>query len=265
MTRWTPRPDGGRPSGTACSHTWTADPAPLSATCPACAARGRAPGDLLLCLTCGHVGCSDSSPGAHATAHFEADGHPVVRSLARDGGWAWCYEDEVYLDQLGGPAPPAAPRAPESVWDYPRPPATSPDDRVVVVECAGQVVAESRRTIRVLETSHPPVFYVPPQDVRTELLRPAAGGRTWCEWKGAARYYDVVVGEEVRARAAWTYFHPEPAYADLTAFFAFYPSRVDRCTVAGEVVTAQEGDFYGGWITSEVRGPFKGAPGTRLW
>ncbi|MEU5667217.1 DUF427 domain-containing protein [Streptomyces longwoodensis] len=171
----------------------------------------------------------------------------------------------MYLDQLGGPAPPAAPRAPESVWDYPRPPAMSPDDRVVVVECAGQVLAESRRTIRVLETSHPPVFYVPPQDVRTELLRPAAGGRTWCEWKGAARYYDVVVGEEVRARAAWTYFHPEPAYADLTAFFAFYPGRVDRCTVAGEVVTAQEGDFYGGWITSEVRGPFKGAPGTRLW
>lgn len=266
MTKWTPRPDGGRPSGKPCSHIWAADPTPLSGTCPSCAARGRTPADLLLCLTCGHVGCSDSSPGAHATTHFDSSGHPVARSLARGQEWAWCYEDEVYLDPLPeGPTPRSAPRPPESVWDYPRPPAVREDDRHVRVECAGQVVADTRRAVQVLETSHPPVFYIPPADVRTELLIPSVSGRTWCEWKGAARYWDVTVGEEVRARAAWSYPRPEPEYAILTDFLAFYPSRMDRCTVAGEVVTAQEGDFYGGWITSEVRGPFKGGPGTLMW
>lgn len=266
MTKWVPRPDGGRPQGKSCFHTWPADPTPLSETCPACAARGRAPADLLLCLTCGHVGCSDSSPGAHATAHFDSSGHPVARSLAPGQEWAWCYEDEVYLDPLSeGPTPRSAPRPPESVWDYPRPPAVRQDDRHVRVECAGQVVADTRRALQVLETSHPPVFYIPPADVRTELLLPAVSGRTWCEWKGSARYWDVVVGDEVRVRAAWSYPRPEPDYAALTDFLAFYPSRMDRCTVAGEVVTAQEGDFYGGWITSEVRGPFKGAPGTLMW
>lgn len=133
------------------------------------------------------------------------------------------------------------------------------------VECAGQVVAETRRAVRVLETSHPPVFYIPPQDVRTESVFPAVGGRTWCEWKGSARYWDIIVGDDVRARAAWSYPRPEPGYAPLADFFAFYPSRMDRCTVGGEEATAQEGDFYGGWITAEVRGPFKGAPGTQLW
>ncbi|MFE0549024.1 DUF427 domain-containing protein [Streptomyces pilosus] len=265
MTRWTPRPDGGRPSGKPCSHTWTADPPPLSGTCASCAAHERAPADLLLCLTCGHVGCSDSSRGAHATAHFDSSAHPVARTLASGREWAWCYEDEVYLDPLEKVGARSAPRPPESVWDYPRPPVVREDDRDVRVECAGQVVAETRRAVRVLETSHPPVFYVPPQDVRTELLFPAVAGRTWCEWKGSARYWDVIVGNDVRARAAWSYPSPEPGYAPLADFVAFYPSRMDRCTVDGEVVTAQEGDFYGGWITTEVRGPFKGAPGTQLW
>ncbi|RRR70872.1 DUF427 domain-containing protein [Streptomyces sp. RP5T] len=265
MTRWTPRHDGGRPSGKHCSHTWTADPTPLSTTCLPCSERGRAPSDLLLCLTCGHVGCSDSSPGAHATAHFDTSGHPAARTLAAGHAWAWCYEDEVYLDPLDGHQPPAAPRPAESVWDYPRPPALQEDDRLVRVECAGQVVAETRSAIRVLETSHPPTFYIPAQDVRTELLVPAVSGRTWCEWKGAARYWDVVIGDDVRPRAAWSYPRPEPDYTALTDFFAFYPSRMDRCTVAGEDVTPQEGDFYGGWITAEVQGPFKGAPNTQLW
>ncbi|MFJ9724893.1 DUF427 domain-containing protein [Streptomyces sp. NPDC101209] len=266
MTKWMPRPDGGRPSGRSCSHTWTADPAPRGGTCAQCAARGRAPAGLLLCLTCGHVGCDDSSPGGHATAHFHSGGHPVARSLTAGQEWAWCYEDEVYLDPLPEESVPrSVPRAPESVWDYPRPPAVQEDDRLVRVECAGQVVAESRRAVRVLETSHPPVFYLPPADVRTDLLFPAVSGRTWCEWKGAARYWDVVVGDDVRARAAWSYPSPEPGYTALTRFFAFYPGSMDRCTVDGEDVTAQEGDFYGGWITSEVRGPFKGAPGTLMW
>ncbi|MFJ3667156.1 UBP-type zinc finger domain-containing protein [Streptomyces sp. NPDC090106] len=100
MTRWQPRADGGQPSGRHCAHTRTDDPAPLSARCPECAARGRLRSDLLLCLSCGHVGCSDSSPGAHAHAHFEESGHPVARTLAQsvEHVWAWCYEDEVYLE-----------------------------------------------------------------------------------------------------------------------------------------------------------------------
>ncbi|MFI9770181.1 DUF427 domain-containing protein [Streptomyces sp. NPDC052415] len=266
MSRWTPRPDSGRPSGRRCEHTATADPAPLSASCSQCAARGQIRADLLLCLTCGHTGCSDSSRGAHATAHFAATGHPVARSLAPAQEWAWCYEDEVYLEPLPDrPIPAAPPREPESVWDYPRPPAVRPDDRRIRVECATEVLADTQRALRVLETSHPPVFYIPRGDVRTELLHPAAGNRTWCEWKGMAQYWDIVVGDDVRTRAAWSYQHPEPAYTSLTGFLAFYPSRVDRCTVDGEEAGAQEGDVYGGWITPEVRGPFKGGPGTLLW
>ncbi|MFJ4692423.1 DUF427 domain-containing protein [Streptomyces sp. NPDC088766] len=153
---------------------------------------------------------------------------------------------------------------PESVWDYPRPPAMREDARHTRVECGGLLVADTRRAVRVLETSHPPVFYIPPADVRLDLLRPAAGG-TWCEWKGKAQYWDLVVGDDVRERAAWSYPHPAPAYSLITGCLAFYASRVDRCTVGDEEVQAQEGDFYGGWITKEVRGPFKGAPGTLTW
>ncbi|MFF9060221.1 DUF427 domain-containing protein [Streptomyces sp. NPDC014882] len=156
------------------------------------------------------------------------------------------------------------PPQPESVWDYPRPPAVREDARRVRVECGGLLVADTGRAVRVLETSHPPVFYVPAADVRLDLLRPASGG-TWCEWKGEARYWDVVVGDDVRGRAAWSYPRPAPAYGPITDCFAFYPSRVDRCTVEGEEVRAQDGDFYGGWITQDVRGPFKGAPGTLTW
>ncbi|MEY7974924.1 UBP-type zinc finger domain-containing protein [Streptomyces pilosus] len=115
MTRWTPRPDGGQPSGKPCSHTWTADPPPLSETCASCEAREHAPADLLLCLTCGHVGCSDSSRGAHATAHFDSSAHPVARTLASGRAWAWCYEDEMYLDPLEKPVSRSTPRPPESV------------------------------------------------------------------------------------------------------------------------------------------------------
>ncbi|MFD8566757.1 DUF427 domain-containing protein [Streptomyces sp. NPDC059639] len=269
MTGWALRPDGGRPSGRQCSHALTADPRtiPLSETCLHCAERGRIRTDLLLCLTCGHVGCSDSSPGTHAAAHFESSGHPVASALTAGQEWAWCYLDEVYLDPLGGveAEPRRTPRESESVWDYPRPAVMRGDDRRVRVECAGQMVADTCRAIRVLETSHPPVFYIPPTDVRTDLLFPASGRRTWCEWKGSAEYWDVVVGDDVRARAAWSYPRPEADYAPLAGFIAFYPSLVDRCTVAGEVATAQDGDFYGGWITSEVQGPFKGGPGTRMW
>ncbi|WP_432127214.1 DUF427 domain-containing protein [Streptomyces sp. bgisy082] len=156
---------------------------------------------------------------------------------------------------------PAGPK--ESVWEYPRPPAMVDDGRRVTVTVGSEVVADTRAGLRILETSHPPVFYLPREDVRMELLRPGAG-RSHCEWKGAASYWDVVVGGDVVPRAAWSYERPLGPYEALRGHLAFYPSLV-RCAVDGEVVTAQEGDFYGGWITHEIEGPFKGGPGTWGW
>jgi uncharacterized protein (DUF427 family) len=152
----------------------------------------------------------------------------------------------------------------ESVWDYPRPPAVERSDAVVIVEFAGVIVARSTRTLRVLETSHAPVHYVPREDVRSEHLEELAA-RTWCEFKGAASYADLVVGDHRSAQACWWYPAPTPGYEVLQDAVAFYPSRVDRITVDGEQVASVGGDFYGGWITSKVAGPFKGAPGTEWW
>lgn len=153
----------------------------------------------------------------------------------------------------------------ESVWDYPRPPIVVPSPERVVVEVGSQIVADSRRTLRVLETSHPPVYYVPLDDVVPGVLRPVTG-TTWCEYKGTASYFDVVCSDgRVIPRAAWHYPRPTAGYEALSGHVAFYPGLMDRCTVDGEVVVAQPGDFYGGWITSRVTGPFKGAPGTRGW
>ena len=149
----------------------------------------------------------------------------------------------------------------ESVWDYPRPPRVEPSAARVVVELDGQVLADTRRSLRVLETSHPPVFYIPAADVRVERLRPSARRPTVCEFKGAARYYDA--GD--RQAVAWSYASPSPGYAAIAGCYAFYPGRVDRATVDGEQVVAQPGDFYGGWITSAVTGPFKGGPQTLGW
>ena len=152
----------------------------------------------------------------------------------------------------------------ESVWDYPRPPALVPSERRARVELAGMTIADSTRALRVLETSHPPTFYFPPEDVVGEYLR-RAGGRSLCEWKGVACYLDLEVGERREAAAAWFYPDPVPAYATLRDHVCFYPSRVDACWVGDERVEAQPGDFYGGWITSDIRGPFKGGAGTRGW
>ncbi len=152
----------------------------------------------------------------------------------------------------------------ESVWDYPRPPRVEPSDALVVVEFAGQRVAETRASMRVLETSHPPVFYVPPADIVAGLIEPAAG-RSFCEFKGEARYWSVRVGDRLADSAAWSYPSPAPGYEALADHLAFYPGRVDACYVDGEQVVAQDGDFYGGWITSSVVGPFKGPPGTLGW
>lgn len=154
----------------------------------------------------------------------------------------------------------------ESVWDYPRPPALVPDARRVRIEHAGVVVADTVRALRVLETSHPPTWYLPPDAVAPGLLHPAGGRGTVCEWKGRATFWDLHVPDaEPLVRVAWSYPDPVPAFAALRDHLAFYPSRLDGCFVDDERVTAQDGDFYGGWITADVRGPFKGAPGTLGW
>lgn len=150
------------------------------------------------------------------------------------------------------------------MWDYPRPPALDHSGEHVVVRFAGVVVADTRDPIRVLETSQPPAYYLPAADVRTDLLRPA-GATTWCEWKGAAAYWTIDTGDAVSEAAGWSYPEPTPGFAGIAGHLAFYPQRVDRCLVDGEVVEPNEGTFYGGWITSRVVGPFKGAPGTLGW
>ena len=152
----------------------------------------------------------------------------------------------------------------EDVWDYPRPPRVEAVPERVRVVVAGITVADSTQALRVLETSHPPTYYVPPDDVRMDLLSPGAG-RTVCEWKGTATYHDLRVGDRTIDAAGWSYEAPRPGFEALASHVAFYASRVDEAWVGDERATAQAGDFYGGWITSRIRGPFKGGPGTRGW
>lgn len=152
----------------------------------------------------------------------------------------------------------------ESVWDYPRPPRVEAARWSVRVEVGGHTIAESDRALRVLETSHPPVYYIPVEDIVPGALRPAAG-RSFCEFKGFAGYWDVVLGPDLRRAAAWSYEDPSSGYEQLRGHVAFYPSRVDACFVDDERVEAQAGDFYGGWITASLTGPFKGGPGTAGW
>jgi uncharacterized protein (DUF427 family) len=152
----------------------------------------------------------------------------------------------------------------ESAWDYPRPPRVDPSTRRVRVIVDGIVVADSQRAVRVLETSHPPGWYVPPEDVRTDLLRPTTR-HTVCEFKGEASYFDIVAGGRVRHAAVWSYERPLPGYDAIAGYLSFYPGRVDEAWVDDQRVLPQAGDFYGGWITPDVTGPFKGGPGTRGW
>lgn len=151
----------------------------------------------------------------------------------------------------------------ESVWDYPRPPALVADSREVVVALAGVEIARSREAIRILETASPPTFYLPPSAVRAEFFKRAAGS-SFCEWKGQASYWDVDVGSATESALAWSYEAPFSDHALIAGFFSFYPSRAN-CYVDGEAVRAQAGGFYGGWITDEIVGPFKGEPGTGGW
>jgi uncharacterized protein (DUF427 family) len=153
----------------------------------------------------------------------------------------------------------------ESVWDYPRPPRVEPTGELVRVELGGVVVAETRRALRVLETSHPPTYYLPEADFAPGSLADAGPGTTWCEFKGTARYLDVVADDRTVPRAAWTYPAPSPGFEALLGHVALYPGRLGRVTVDEEAVRPQEGGFYGGWITDRVVGPFKGAGGTGGW
>jgi uncharacterized protein (DUF427 family) len=140
----------------------------------------------------------------------------------------------------------------ESVWDYPRPPRLEPTDRLVRVELGGRVVAETRKALRVLETSHPPNYYIPLDDIDASLLEPSGGATSFCEWKGNATYFDVVVGHRRAERAAWTYPDPTPSFQQLRGYVAFYVAPMDRCTVDDEVATPEERPYYGGWVTSDV-------------
>ena len=154
--------------------------------------------------------------------------------------------------------------APEQVGAYPRPPVLVESSQLVRVEALGQLLAESRRSLRVLETFHPPTYYLPPEAVRQELLVPSSGA-SFCEWKGVARYFDVVLdgggpAERRLRRAVWAYPEPSQACAALAGWFAVYPALMDGCWIDGEPVRPQPGGFYGGWITSQVQGPFKGDP-----
>jgi uncharacterized protein (DUF427 family) len=162
---------------------------------------------------------------------------------------------------VGEDRPPFA-RAPghgqESVWDYPRPPRLAPDARLVVVKAGDIEVARSARTLRVLETASPPTFYIPAADV----LAPAEGN-SHCEWKGRARYWSLKLLAERRG-VAWCYPEPLPPYEALADYFGFYPQYLD-CFVDGVPVQPQPGDFYGGWITPELVGPFKGEEGSHGW
>ncbi|MEO5899741.1 MAG: DUF427 domain-containing protein [Ilumatobacteraceae bacterium] len=152
----------------------------------------------------------------------------------------------------------------ESVWDYPRPPVAVPTDQRIRVVHRGVELAETNQAIRILETSQPPAYYLPVADIAMEHLT-STSSRTMCEWKGLAGYWTVRAGDDVVIDAAWSYPAPVPAYGSIAGHIAFYAQKLDECWVGDERVDPNDGSFYGGWITSAVVGPFKGAPGTLGW
>lgn len=153
----------------------------------------------------------------------------------------------------------------ESVWDYPRPPRLEPFGQHLRVVFNNEVIADTNRGFRVLETSHAPVYYFPPDDVKTDFLRACSEPGTNCEWKGGAEYADIIVGDRRAERAAWRYPLPHGAFQQVAGFWAFYPRKMDECIVGDERAEAQPGDFYGGWVTKNIAGPFKGEPGSEGW
>ena len=152
----------------------------------------------------------------------------------------------------------------ESVWDYPRPPRLETFAGSITIDLGGETIATTDRAWRVLETSHPPTYYLPRSAFADGVLREAAGS-SWCEWKGMASYYDLVTTARTANRAGWTYLSPTRGFEPITGAIAVMAAQVDGCTVNGEPVEAQPGGFYGGWVTSWVTGPFKGIPGSMGW
>jgi uncharacterized protein (DUF427 family) len=160
------------------------------------------------------------------------------------------------------PIPPKAGQ--ESVWDYPRPPKVEASSKRIRVIFNGVVIADSTHAKRVLETTHPPSYYIPQKDIKMEFFSSTAR-KTYCEYKGTSCYWTVSVNGKDAPSAAWSYANPSKGYEDIKDHLAFYPSRMDACYVDEEKVKPQSGDFYGGWITSDIVGPFKGEAGTHGW
>lgn len=152
----------------------------------------------------------------------------------------------------------------ESVWDYPRPAMAEPASSRILIVHRGRTVADTKHAIRTLETSHPPSYYLPPSAIAGGILRRADRG-SFCEWKGQATYWDVVIDGQILPGVAWSYAYPTAAFHSLRDHLAFYAGPFDHCSVDGETVVPQSGCFYGGWITSRLSGPFKGGPGTQDW
>lgn len=164
------------------------------------------------------------------------------------------------------PRPQAPTAGQESVWAYPRPPRLEQTDRRIQIVFAGVTIADTNRALRILETSHPPTYYLPLDDIDRAYVKPAPGSHwSLCEWKGRATYFDVEVGARRAARVAWTYPVPRAPFEALLDHVAFFAAPMDGCYVDGERVTPQPGGFYGGWITADLAGPFKGEPGTEGW
>ena len=153
----------------------------------------------------------------------------------------------------------------ESVWDYPRPPRLESTPRRVRVVLGGVTIVDTRRALRVLETSHPPTYYIPPDDVLRESMAAVPGIGSVCEWKGSAQYFNINAGGRRAFRAAWSYPDPTPAFYALKNHVAFYVGQMDACFVDDEQARPQPGGFYGGWVTPDVIGPFKGALGSEGW
>jgi len=173
------------------------------------------------------------------------------------------------MSQLAGSEPPPIDRVvagpgQESVWDYPRPPRIEAVPERIRVVVDGVTIADTRRALRVLETAGPPVYYLPPEDVRTDLLRPSPHS-TFCEWKGDATYHTLELGGRTIHNVAWSYPHPLSGYEAIRDHLAFYAGLVDEAWVGDERATPQPGRYYGGWVTSKIVGPFKGEPGSAGW
>ena len=152
----------------------------------------------------------------------------------------------------------------ESAWAYPRPAIAEACSRRIRILHRGLTIADTVRSVRTLETSHPPTYYIPPDDIDMALLR-ENGRHSFCEWKGEATYYDVTLPDGTVRSAAWSYPSPSAGFAGMADYVAFYARPFEACFVDEARVTPQEGPFYGGWITPHVAGPFKGAPGTGFW